>query len=1691
MESMSVNGQLIPIPENNEIIIDQYLGHFLKISYIQEISNRSVFSKDRVDVESDGSFRFRMPLKELISNESVKVAVFAPDGEMLGQNNYSYANLKARDIPINVVDDGDRFIIEMNPKVITFNVGSPAEKELKKISGKLIDSSAEASAAGLQVVIMVSDESEAVFDSSSFRAVFSAVTDNKGYFYGQVANKNIQQAFGIVAGNETQPIIIPLENSKLPKNILLLSDLSEIDREDGCACNESVPLLPDNDDLVNSGAFSQDIGGTCVDFTVPNRTLEEFSFYHTVRTTEPEIRGFTITVQDSKKLKFDLIEISKHTFTTVNRLNNSFTSLALQPLIIEENDANIETDRKKRTTPAAEINPKFLAQPNYMIKMNFGDTQQLKIDTSQLLNINRNLVFSDILSIFKQQVQRRKKLALLQQKLAAAYCGKNGVESAKSFCESLVAKDSINLEEVRAILGHVEKNIALLDLSATINKQITGALFEIERLLDKGFTTAESINKVIDIIEKLIQMIDAIPNSVSQERVLGDLRRVLIELVNSSETDPLGFEPCPTETKPNTMGIMCLTIKFNEIKNTLENSVILSLPEILEIRSYYLIFQESISSFVDLLDEFYNFYRNGSVFVNELVDDYFYANYDEIKSRLLGLMKKISSGIRHIENIEQAYILNHPGRVDLTVETSIDWDESPTIYENTTIANGHILHVKQVWKAAGFSLGDCLYSLPLAPCQEKQIAIVDWDRKETARRDESQIVSEEISADISRDRDISEIMNSSLNESIVASSSNSTSSTSAGIGGGIGGFIAPVVFGVAGGISHSGASSKSNASQNSARNVSGSALNRLKDSTSQSASSVRGQRSTVVQTVGQNESMSVQTEVIKNNNHCHAVTIEYFEVLKHYAIEQRLVEVQECLYVPLPMSHFDNQKILRWTNTLKRAVYGRTLHRGFAAIERIENEYVDSDLPDGRYADEIIKNFSGYFSMSFELSRPYVRDIEEATKTEHYDLSIPFPWFGGVMVLHLDREVPLTEAEKDAIFEADYAPNIVKKFIETLQFDAIADDGSELQLDLDMTILSNYRKGSPLKVNIASNSIPIITRAQINHLRLRANTNVNSSSKIILRAIYLHYRTQHLSEYIVRNNRVNNDIINSIQVEGLFDITQVTDAALMYTPVNNKEIRNPKKEDNAAAAALTSFLNEHMEMAHKVIWSSMDSSRLFGLLDGFIAPYSGGKSVASVVENKIMGIVGNNLVLKVVPGERLDPVFKGVEDLLAYYQPTTPADPYRISVPTKGVYAESVMGQCNSCEKIDESRHWRFNDEPCGTKPTAINPVDTGSRRSDPGNLQAKDFPASIINMQNSPSAPDPTGLGSAFELLAKGDVFRDATGLSGTQKNALAALQTTSKSVTDLASISKDFAGLAVMANQKKDGAKLIEQIKKLNKDGYLNDDETNEQIKKVLDSYTNAAKSVTKKADEPISTKEIEDVAKASDNNKVDVEVDKKSGKISTKSNRSKPRASKTNNKNIVIGFNLSDDSALPMNGLLRADITLLLPGSQPIPIGELIVEAGLTSVTVEMPVKAGVKGQLKVKFFSAFNPYQPANSSADIDLDNPFKGSKSFTITDDGQAIVFNIAPKSTVYTIISSSKQAAIQAISESEKVTVGGKTYAEAEGSIPFIATGKAGVEVSGSLEDDTTIVDTNMVEGSLGVSFTMRLPTGGLVIENE
>ena len=120
------------------------------------------------------------------------------------------------------------------------------------------------------------------------------VTDTQpgGTFAADWPTDALATAHGVVKG--LAPVPIPLSDGRLPLKVLLVVSLPDDERED-CACDDTAPRAADPADLTtNPAAFSQDMGGTCVDLTTPNRVVEEFAYFFVVRTSEPEIRGTTL-----------------------------------------------------------------------------------------------------------------------------------------------------------------------------------------------------------------------------------------------------------------------------------------------------------------------------------------------------------------------------------------------------------------------------------------------------------------------------------------------------------------------------------------------------------------------------------------------------------------------------------------------------------------------------------------------------------------------------------------------------------------------------------------------------------------------------------------------------------------------------------------------------------------------------------------------------------------------------------------------------------------------------------------------------------------------------------------------------------------------------------------------------------------------------------------------------------------------------------------------------------------------------------------------------------------------------------------------------------------------------------------------------------------------------------------------------
>ncbi|MBN8957211.1 MAG: hypothetical protein J0H17_11685 [Rhizobiales bacterium] len=579
------------------------------------------------------------------------------------------------------------------------------------------------------------------------------------------------------------------------------------------------------------------------------------------------------------------------------------------------------------------------------------------------------------------------------------------------------------------------------------------------------------------------------------------------------------------------------------------------------------------------------------------------------------------------------------GRTHLNQMHQIEWD-TPTIYQAASIAHGHLLHFKQEWLPDGYSLGDIVYSLPLAPGQKKQIAVLDWERRESAANSQSLDYEESLNNSLVRDRDISEIVSGTLTENIRGNSKASTGGIGFGLGSSIMGIIPGVgSFGSLLGISGGGGTASSNASQSATRDTTASSLQSIVDRTQQAASVVRSQRATVVQTVSQGERVQATAESVANYNHCHAITIQYFEVLRHFTVRNRLAGVQECLFIPLQMTSFDIETCLRWRNSLEKHVFRPELRSAFDAIARIKNEqespyenYYDSiGYPRKNYAEQAVNFYSGELFMEFFFFNTNEQKVDDA-------IVAFYSFFGISLDAYRDKKITDEELAKHV------GPRAIEYLLDTIRIET--DKGIDLKFDL--TLLSTFRQSVLMRISIRqSATTPLyVSRDSIDAISIKLDLSrlppdqasnlaqyQNKYLKIRLRTGNLRYRTANFSGTLF-DSRIDNDIFAG------------GDGAYIVTPLTQAELRNPRGEDVNAANNLIHHLNENLEYYNKCLFFDFTAERRFMLLDGIIAPgKANGRSVASVVENRVIGIAGNSLVMPVAPGYQLDPTIDETFDL--------------------------------------------------------------------------------------------------------------------------------------------------------------------------------------------------------------------------------------------------------------------------------------------------------------------------------------------------------------------------------------------------------------------------------------------------------------
>ena len=664
---------------------------------------------------------------------------------------------------------------------------------------------------------------------------------------------------------------------------------------------------------------------------------------------------------------------------------------------------------------------------------------------------------------------------------------------------------------------------------------------------------------------------------------------------------------------------------------------------------------------------------------------------------------------------------------------------NPEASISNTIKLGVVHEYRIAWHPLGHSLGQILYSMPLAPGETVNLAVIDWTRRDDARRKEDTTLDEELIHNEHRDRTISETVNAAVNEYQHGSSFMAGIAGSYGAAGGSGG------TGAAAGIA--GSLGGSTSSSSGSRNVVASTVQGLSDNISQTSTAKRELHSTVVVHSTQKEHEAIETRTVVNYNHSHTLTILYYEVLRHFRVATELVRRRPAVLVKLKTDWFDTpaesekpqklialaQNILEHRAVLESALLDTKYAEGFNAIERLSHRFDPFESP------PVDPQITPLTDFTKKLPRP----------------TIPWPYNAG-------QSVPAGPELRFFMFE-------ITSGSWTIDPDkGVADHN--ITIEAVLWPVNIQLQGGYQDQRLSPNGA-FAFGGQTNTFVgvLPADKNSVHWGEIDMIAIKVHLQKSNASFAHIKVTAID---VNGNKLDPLL-VDQVYDNGTLNLIADDWTIKLPTRRpapvfvptipyyDVAAAAdhakgfELVAHLQKHKRYYSRAIILNQNSVERAFDLDDMVIP--GGSRALEHLDNRPLEIIGDYVAypctdpdwnLKIKPS--LEPQPGDAELHL---------DERLITLPTRGVFAEAKLGHCNASEEIDPNRFWDWQQSPIPHSAPEIAAIEAGKHTVNNPNLQSTPFPQPIVNIVNPPNAPDPTGLASAMNVLATSNIFRDMSG--------------------------------------------------------------------------------------------------------------------------------------------------------------------------------------------------------------------------------------------------------------------------------------------------------------------------------------------
>jgi uncharacterized membrane protein YgcG len=659
-----------------------------------------------------------------------------------------------------------------------------------------------------------------------------------------------------------------------------------------------------------------------------------------------------------------------------------------------------------------------------------------------------------------------------------------------------------------------------------------------------------------------------------------------------------------------------------------------------------------------------------------------------------------------------------------------------TVPMAASLGLGYVLWMSQQWSFDGLGLGDLVYSLPLAPGEQQQVAV--FERRDTSAVYESEFFSEqEAQSQIAlADTSTNATFHSAFSEVSSGGSAFHASSASASFG------IAHVLFSGGAGASSSGGSSGS--WMQGQRDTAQQAAQTTHSAAESQAAARRTAARTGMRMATASESESVTTKTITNHNHGHALTMQYWEVLRMYDVSTGIDGLTLCCLIPMQIVRFmppgqpftignpatlstRAQVLARYANIIKhldvlqRAVprtfqYGLTLLAQFAADPTAKVE------PQGGVAEDVIQfQLTGSFLfcdtvsvvaltkrntrvgpvqlVSSVLGQPPQPPVDKFTSKDELVSWLTSQRQTSATVLQGSLALPPSMNRADIIgFE-------ISRTFKTLSYTLVSQEMAALntlqaQFGSSANIWLQAAVQATLGSNPAATARPTVTLTASDLEKGLGGPTVT----------FLHAAIEELDASgnpIASNGETyaNDPMFGTVLPPQPFPVP-----ALQIAPVLRfGEILEIEKTAHHIIRNTTLY--------SKAVWLSLTADERAILLDGYtIGVPTGGISdesqmvpLLNCIQNKLLGFFGNSMIMPfmipqaVAEQMGLDPA-QIQQSLLAYQQASFVSPRATVALPTHGVLGEAVLGHCSSAEKIDITRFWNWQDSPADTAP-AISPV--------------------------------------------------------------------------------------------------------------------------------------------------------------------------------------------------------------------------------------------------------------------------------------------------------------------------------------------------------------------------------------------------